>query len=74
MGTKLIFFKHPDTGQETFHFCPIGKVKCADCFLPPCCKGEQDRRVAFNLRLRRVGETLELLSMSGIRAKRQLKE
>ncbi len=50
MGAKLIFFKSPSTGLETFSFCPLVSDGCANCFLPPKCKGEKDKNKVFNLR------------------------
>ena len=52
MPVKLIFFKHPITGNGTAKFCPLVETGCAKCFLPKephGCKGESDKRIAFRL-------------------------
>lgn len=51
MPAKLIFYKSPETGEKTFKFCPLTEIGCTECPLPKRCTGEQDRHVAFNLRL-----------------------
>ena len=48
MPAKMIFLKI--RGIETMHFCPIVEVGCDKCFVPPRCKGENDKNIAFNLR------------------------
>lgn len=42
MPAKLIFYKSPQTGEESFNLCPLVKAGCKDCFLPPRCKGEDE--------------------------------
>jgi len=48
MPAKLIFFKSIE-GEKSFAFCPLVKIGCKDCFVPPICEGENDPHVAFRL-------------------------
>ena len=51
MTVKLIFFKHPKSGEEDFKFCPFAKTGCENCFLPEGCRGIDSEQIAFRLEL-----------------------
>ena len=68
MAAKMIFYKHPETGEKTMQFCPLVQVGCEKCFLPKRCKGESDPCVAFRLDL-----TKKPYRMIGIRVVKTMK-
>ena len=50
MGAKMIFYKSPKTGVETFDFCPLVKYGCDWCPFNNTCIGEEkEKAVAFQL-------------------------